>query len=94
MAMTFVIAYDISEDSRRARVAATVQQWGNRVQRSVFVCTLDAAQLAEVGDRIADIINPDVDSVYAFQQCVACWQQVVVLGQATVEDEPLFWCVL
>ena len=56
MAMTVVIAYDISEDPRRARVAATVQQWENRVQRSVFVCSLDAAQLAEVCDRIVDVM--------------------------------------
>jgi CRISPR-associated endonuclease Cas2 len=42
MALTHVIAYDISDDGRRARVAAVLQAHGDRVQRSVFVCTLEA----------------------------------------------------
>jgi CRISPR-associated protein Cas2 len=94
VAVTVVLAYDISDDRRRARVAATVQQWGDRVQRSVFVCTLDHAQLAELSDRIGQIIDPDTDSVYVFRQCAACWDDVVVLGQASVEDEPYYWAVL
>src|SRR5581483_10587436 len=42
VALTYMIAYDISEDNRRARVAATLQAYGDRIQRSVFVCTLEA----------------------------------------------------
>lgn len=94
VALTMVIAYDISEDRRRARVAATLQQWGDRVQRSVFICALDHAQLAEVTDRIGEIIDADTDSIYMFRQCAGCWQDVVVLGQATVDDEPYYWAVL
>jgi CRISPR-associated protein Cas2 len=94
VALTAVVAYDISEDRRRARVAATIQQWGDRVQRSVFVCTLDHTQLAELTDRVKEIINPDTDSVYVFRQCAACWHDVIVLGQASVDDEPYYWAVL
>jgi CRISPR-associated protein Cas2 len=94
MALTYVVAYDISDDGRRARVAATVQVWGNRVQRRVFVCTLDPDQLTELTDRLAGIIDPDTDSVYAFRQCSACWDAAVVLGQATVEEEPRYWAIL
>jgi CRISPR-associated protein Cas2 len=68
MAMTVVIADDISEDQRRARAAATLEQRGDRVQRPVFVCVLDAGQLAEM-------IAPATDSAYAFQRCAACWER-------------------
>jgi CRISPR-associated protein Cas2 len=94
VALTVVIAYDISEDRRRARTAATLQQWGDRVQRSVFVCTMEPAALAELLERVGDIINVDTDSVYCFRQCAPCWDAVHVLGQASVEEEPLFWAVL
>ena len=94
VALTAVIAYDISEDRRRARTAATLQQWGDRVQRSVFVCTMEPAALAELLERVGDIINVDTDSVYCFRQCAPCWDAVHVLGQASVEEEPLFWAVL
>ena len=94
MALTHVIAYDIREDRRRARVAAVLQAYGDRVQRSVFVCTLEVALLREVRDRVAGIINPETDSVYVFRQCSACWESVGVHGQASVADEPPYWAVL
>lgn len=94
MALTVVVAYDISDDQRRARVAATIQVWGNRIQRSVYLCTLDPAQLTDLSSRIAGIIDPDTDSVYAFRQCGACWDDVVVLGLATIDDDPYYWAVL
>ena len=34
--MRIIVAYDISEDSRRARVSALLASWGDRIQRSVF----------------------------------------------------------
>jgi CRISPR-associated protein Cas2 len=94
MALTHVIAYDISEDGRRARVAAILQAVGDRVQRSVFVCTLDAEALKELCDRVSQIINPHTDSLHVFRQCSTCWDAVRVYGQATVTDEPLYWAVL
>jgi CRISPR-associated protein Cas2 len=92
--MTVVVAYDISEDRRRARVAATLQQCGDRVQRSVFVATLDGEQVTDLLAQVTDMINTTTDSVYAFRQCAACWETVGVVGQATVEDEPYYWAVM
>ena len=94
MALTHVIAYDISDDRRRARAAAVLQAYGDRIQRSVFVAALEADRLREVRDRLGEIINPDTDSVYIFRQCATCWDAVGILGQANVVDEPLYWAVL
>lgn len=71
-----------------------MQAHGDRVQRSVFVCTIEADILAETCDRISQIINPRTDSVYVFRQCAACWDAIGIYGQATVTDEPLYWAVL
>jgi CRISPR-associated protein Cas2 len=89
MALTNIITYDISGDSRRARVAAVLQAYCDRIQRSVFVAAIENDRLAEARERIAGIINPDTDSVYVFRQCAACWEAVGIHGQATVADEPL-----
>jgi CRISPR-associated protein Cas2 len=94
MALTHVIAYDISDDRRRARVAAVLQAYGDRVQRSVFVATVEDDTLTEARDRISQIIEPDTDSVYVFRQCAACWEAVGIYGQATVSDKALYWAVL
>ena len=94
MSLTVVIAYDISEDRRRARVSAMLQRCEDRVQRSVFICSLDPQQLAEILELIAYMIDPETDSVYAFHQCSTCWDRVHVLGQATVDEAPYYWAVL
>jgi CRISPR-associated protein Cas2 len=84
VALTHVIAYDISDDRRRARVAAVLQAYGDRVQRSVFVPTVDDGMLQDARGRISQIINPETDSVYVFRQCAACWKTVGIYGQTTV----------
>jgi CRISPR-associated protein Cas2 len=89
-----VIAYDISDDRRRARVAAVLQAYGDRVQRSVFIATAGEDMLSEARDKISQIINPQTDSVYIFRQCAACWETVGIYGQATVSRETLYWAVL
>jgi CRISPR-associated protein Cas2 len=94
MAVTVVIAYDISEDRRRSRVAATLQAYGDRIQRSVFVATVEQDTLKEIRERVDGIIDQDTDSVYVFRQCAPCWDAIGIHGQATVEDEPLYWAVL
>ena len=94
MAVTVVVAYDISEDRRRARLAATLQTYGDRVQRSVFIATVEAQTLGEIRDHVDQIIDPDTDSVYKFRQCAGCWEEIGIHGQATVEDEPPYWAVL
>ena len=94
MALTHVIAYDISDDRRRARVAAVLQAYGDRIQRSVFVATVEDDTRREARERISQIINPDTDSVYVFRQCAPCWEAIGIYGQATVADEALYWAVL
>jgi CRISPR-associated protein Cas2 len=94
MALTHVVAYDISDDRRRARVSAVLQAYGDRVQRSVFVCILESGLLQEVRERMSAIIDPETDSVYVFRQCAPCWDAVGIHGQAAVGDAPLYWAVL
>ena len=77
-----------------AHLAAVLQAYGDRIQRSVFIATLEVAVLTDVRGRISEIINPRTDSVYVFRQCSACWEAVGIHGQANVADEPLYWAVL
>ena len=57
MALTTVIAYDVSEDARRARLAALLQMHGDRIQFSVFLCRLDDGELDELIDAAERIIK-------------------------------------
>jgi CRISPR-associated protein Cas2 len=94
MALTVVVAYDISEDDRRARVAALLQTCGDRIQRSVFLCRVTSDDLDDVIARLRTMIDPRTDAVHVFRQCRACWEDAVVIGQASVAEPEPYWVVM
>lgn len=94
MALTVLAMYDISDDDTRAKVAAVLQRWGDRVQLSVFVCTIPAEELDGMVEKVRSLIDPDHDSFYVVRQCGLCWADKVVLGQAHPPAPELFWAVL
>lgn len=93
MALTAIVAYDVSEDQRRARLAALLQRHGDRVQFSVFVCRLDADELTALLEAGRTIINLSTDSIYIFRQCQDCWSAVGSVGQAHPPQPSLYWAV-
>lgn len=42
------VAYDIGDDRERARVERCISRYGQRLQKSVFHCVLDAERLARL----------------------------------------------
>lgn len=91
MAVTVVIAYDVSEDSRRARLAALLQQHGDRIQFSVFLCRLDDDELAGLVNDAERIVNVHTDSLYVLRQCPTCWEAMACRGQSRPSGRTLFW---
>ena len=94
MALTHVIAYDISDDHRRAHVAAVLHAYGDRIQRSVFVATVDPGQLSEARERISQIIIPKpIRSTYSGSAGHAGKRWVSTARQPSA-GEALYWAVL
>lgn len=70
--MLVLITYDVSTVSgagqkRLRKVAKVCQNYGQRVQNSVFECIVDAAQYASLKFQLADIIDKDKDSLRFYQ---------------------------
>jgi len=70
--MLVIVTYDVStinsEGQRRLRqVSKECQNYGQRVQNSVFECVVDAAQFARLKLILTDIINKDEDSLRFYQ---------------------------
>lgn len=62
-ARRYIIAYDIPHDRRRARLAASLLSYGDRLQFSVFVVDCRPARLVRLEARIRSIIDETQDSV-------------------------------
>jgi CRISPR-associated protein Cas2 len=66
--MLVVVSYDVSTideggTRRLARVAKVCKNYGQRVQYSVFECSVDPAQWTNLRHRLIKEINPETDSL-------------------------------
>ena len=63
-----IVSYDVSTinragRSRLRRVAKECENWGLRVQNSVFECIIDNAQWVVLRERLLDLYSEDEDSL-------------------------------
>lgn len=66
--MLVLVAYDVSTESpegrrRLRRVAKRCEDYGQRVQLSLFECLVDPGQWAELRKRLIDEIDSGTDSI-------------------------------
>jgi CRISPR-associated protein Cas2 len=79
--MLVLITYDVNTTTdagkRRLRlVAKQCQNYGQRVQNSVFECLLDGGQMRHLKDRLAGLIDAETDSL-RFYYLGNRWQERV-----------------
>lgn len=66
--MMVLITYDVNTETlagqkRLRKVAKACQDYGQRVQNSVFECIIDPARLKELQARLETLINKEKDSI-------------------------------
>lgn len=80
--ITWVI-YDIVKNRTRTKVArACIRAGLYRVQKSVFLGSLNPNQIDELALECNDLIKEDEDSLYIFPLCSDDFKKVKLLGQA------------
>jgi CRISPR-associated protein Cas2 len=91
-----LISYDVSTETsagrrRLRKVAQACQDFGQRVQKSVFECSVNEAQLEEVIRRLLDIIEKTEDSlrVYRLMEPKEKYAQVYGVDGTVNFEEPL-----
>jgi len=66
--MMVLITYDVNTETlagqkRLRKVAKVCENYGQRVQNSVFECLIDGAQLQVLKNQLVELINPEKDSL-------------------------------
>jgi len=66
--MLVLITYDVNTETAEGRkrlrkVAKQCQNYGQRVQNSVFECIVDPARMAQLKDKLGKIIDVEKDSL-------------------------------
>lgn len=73
----FIVSYDVSDDKRRTKIFHLLQANDDHAQFSVFVCQLNAAELARLRAFLQPLVNSAEDQIL-----------IIDLGRAYT-DEPL-----
>jgi CRISPR-associated protein Cas2 len=92
--MNMIVAYDIADPRRINRIAKIIQDYGIRVQKSVFEVTVNPALFREMKSRIEDEIIPETDGVKYFPLCEKCAGTVEIIGQGVFVDPDTEYAVL
>lgn len=91
--MLIAVAYDVRDDKRRTKLADALQNYGKRVQLSVFECLLDEPQVERVRKAVARIIATEEDTVRIYRLCGVCEPKVEVVGVGTRTEDPEVYIV-
>ena len=90
---TWMVTYDIVNNTARARVANALAGYGERVQYSVFECRLNAREFAVLRQRIADLVDLTCDRIRWYPLCRPCHGRVVQQGEGQVPEDEGFYLV-
>jgi CRISPR-associated endonuclease Cas2 len=67
--MHYLIVTDIADPRRLRRAARVCERWGERVQESVYLMTLDDAQLRQLQAALRNILHHGEDSARYYTLC-------------------------
>lgn len=91
--MLHLVAYDIREPKRLRQVAKACEDYGVRVEYSVFECDLSAELFAELWARLLLVIDADEDAILAYRMCGACVQRIESAGSVLRPGKVLLYMV-
>jgi CRISPR-associated protein Cas2 len=77
----FLVAYDIEDDTTRRQVGELLEEYGLRVQRSLFEIRIkNPKELQRLKADLRRLIDPAADSLRFYAQCVQCLGKAEELG--------------
>lgn len=91
--MFTVVSYDIVDDKRRNRLSKLLENYGSRVQYSVFECILDGAKLKEMKEEVLKIIDKNEDSVRFYAICEGCLKKLDIMGTGEIVSYADFYII-
>ena len=89
--MWILVTYDVSTEtsegrSRLRRVAKTCEGFGQRVQKSVFECTVNDVTFHRMKTRLLEIIDETEDSIRFYKLPEGRDRRVEEYGQSNITD--------
>jgi len=91
--MLSIVAYDISDAKRLARVAKLCEDYGVRVQYSIFECRLEESNFETFWLKLLDLIDDDQDRVVAYKIDARCAKETLSAGTMVCSEKVVCYLV-
>lgn len=82
--MLIIVAYDITDPDRLRLIAKHCEDYGVRVQYSVFECRLELEEFQRFWDELTALIDPKTDRLVAYRVCARCAREIRTAGTQIV----------
>jgi CRISPR-associated protein Cas2 len=82
-----VIAYDISNDRRRNKIAGVLEKVGLRCNESVFECMLTESQIIQLKRDLMKHCDSKKDSILLYTLCKGCALKRDSIGFVPKQDD-------
>jgi CRISPR-associated protein Cas2 len=91
--MLTLVAYDISEPKRLTKVAHVCEDYGVRVQYSIFECRLQEAEFTEFWLRLLEEIDEEEDRVVAYKIDARSAKETLTAGRMVCAEKAVWYLV-
>ena len=91
--MLTVVAYDVADPKRLAKVASICEDYGVRVQYSIFECRLDQETFNDLWLEILEVIDEDEDRVVAYKIDARCAKETETAGTMVCSEKAVCYLV-
>lgn len=89
--MFIVVSYDIVDDKRRNKIAKELENYGTRVQYSVFETILGEEKFKELLPNLNSLLDENEDSLRIYYLCESCLKKTKVYGVGEIsKDEEIY----
>ena len=78
--MKYFISYDISSDRKRNKASKILEDYGIRIQYSLFECELDKDRYLELKEILVKLISKKTDSLLFLDVCERCMTKKEFVG--------------
>ena len=86
-----VVSYDISDDKCRRKVMKTLEDFGKRVQYSVFECNLLPVDINRLKARLKLYVRGKQDSIRFYFIGAEDVLRIQIIGNGKITQEPTYY---
>ena len=91
--MLTLVAYDITQPKRLARIARICEDYGVRVQYSIFECRLDENEFNDFWLKLLCEIKEDEDRLVAYKIDARCARDTLTAGVMVCSEKAVCYLV-